>query len=96
MSWPVNHQQTIIFPSLGLQHRAHNQVKALWHKVEPTVLSKRDGRYAMVAFIDFPQARECDKYKHPRVQDLPEGFNYDISFEDFDSIYFTSAKKEAA
>lgn len=86
--WPVNHQQTIIFPSLGLQHRSRNQVKALWHKVEPTEQSKREGRFAMVAFIDFPQEREWDKYKHTRVQDLPEGFNYDLTFEKLDTEYF--------
>ncbi len=95
MPWPVNHQQTIIFPSLGLQHRSRNRVKALWHKVEPTPLSIKDGRFAMVAFIDFPQDREWDKYKHQRVQDLPEGFNYDLTFEELDREYF-APQREAA
>ena len=89
--WPVNHEQTIIFPSIGLQHRTESQVKALWHRVVPTEKTKADGRYAMVAFIDFPQAREWDKHKYPRVQDFAPGFNYGMPFSKLDSYFKTAA-----
>ncbi len=86
-TWPVDHEQTIIFPSIGLQHRSGGKVKALWHKVEPNERTKVNGRYAMVAFIDFPQAREWDKYKYPHVKELTPGFNYKMSFADLDAHF---------
>lgn len=88
--WPVNHEQTIIFPSIGLQHRSGCTLNALWHRVVPNEVTRTEGRYAMVAFIDFPQSREWDKYRH-RVQDFPPGFNYGMSYNDLDKLFTQAA-----
>ncbi len=88
--WPVTEDQTIIFPSLGLQHRAECKVKALWHRVVPNEVTRDGGRYAMVAFIDFPQTREWDTYRY-RVQDFAEGFNYDMSYDELDRLFMQAA-----
>lgn len=88
--WPVTEDQTIIFPSLGLQHRSNCKVKALWHRVVPNEVTREGGRYAMVAFIDFPQHREWDKQRY-RVQDFAEGFNYDMSYGELDRLFMQAA-----
>ncbi len=89
--WPVTEDQTIIFPSIGLQHLSGCAVKALWHRVVPNAVTRTGGRYAMVAFIDFPQSREWDKYKYPRVQDFAPGFNYGMTFAELDSHFIQDA-----
>ncbi len=89
--WPITSDQTIIFPSIGLQHRSGGQMKALWHRVVPIEGTREKGRYAMVAFIDFPQEREWDKVRFPRVQNFPEGFNYDMSFAELDAMFTKAA-----
>lgn len=84
--WPVSGRQTIIFPSMGLQFRSEGKLKALWHRVGPTQETKRNGRYSMVAFIDFRQDhRYNDAAK--RIQDFESGFNYRVPFEKFKELF---------
>ena len=84
--WPVSDTQTIIFPSMALQHRSHNALKALWHRVLPTEETRTAGRYSMVGFIDFPHSfRYNDAVK--RLQDFPPGFNYDMPWDEFHSLF---------
>jgi isopenicillin N synthase-like dioxygenase len=91
--WPVSDRQTIIFPSMGLQYRSGGSLKALWHRVVPTPYTRVNGRYSMVAFIDFKADREFTRAK--RVQDFPLGFNYGCSWEAFAS-HFVPCKTQAA
>lgn len=92
--WPVSSEKTIIFPSIGLQHRTQCQTKALYHRVVSNERTRATGRYSMVAFIDFPQEREWDTYTYPHVQDFDVGFNYDMSYAELDRHFV--ARKEAA
>lgn len=85
-AWPVDHERTIIFPSMGLQYRSKGQMKALWHQVVPTPETRVKGRYSMVAFIDFAMGHRYDDTVK-RVQDLEPGFNYRIEREAFEALF---------
>lgn len=84
--WLVNEDQTIIFPGLGLQYRSEGVLKALYHRVQATPETTCKGRYSMVLFIDFKQDHRFNKEVY-RVQDLPEGFNYDMPFSEFAEFF---------
>lgn len=84
--WPVDHDRTIIFPSMGLQYRSQGKLKALWHQVVPTPQTRVSGRYSMVAFIDFAMGhRYNDALK--RLQDFDPGFNYTMSQSEFEGLF---------
>ena len=80
--WPVSMEETIIFPSMVLQHRSEGRLNALWHRVVTTETTKVVGRYSMVAFIDFPHSHRWNDAKY-RIQDLQPGFNYGLRPEEF-------------
>ncbi len=83
--WPVGDTRTIIFPSMGLQYRSKNKLKALWHRVVP-VESPESERFSMVAFIDFQQSHRFDD-SHYRMQDFKPGFNYHWPFDLFSKLF---------
>ncbi|CAN5761872.1 hypothetical protein BH11PAT2_BH11PAT2_02960 [soil metagenome] len=80
---PVSHEQTVIFPALGLQYRLKSEVKAMCHKVVATPESAQHGRYSAVCFVDFRNNVPWDKEKYGRQQDMPLGFNYTMPWEEF-------------
>ncbi len=82
--WPLSVDETIIFPSMVLQHLSHGVLKALYHRVTATAESRRSGRFAMVAFVYF---QHTHAYNGPRLQDFEEGFNYDMPFEEFQKLF---------
>ena len=84
--WPVSDRRTIIFPSMVLQHLSQGRLKALWHRVVPTETTKANGRYAMVAFIDFTHDFRYDDARK-RLQDFPEGFNYAMEWSEFNGLF---------
>lgn len=85
-AWPVDHERTIIFPSMGLQYRSQGKLKALWHQVVSTQETRVSGRYSMVAFIDFAMGhRYNDAVK--RVQDFDPGFNYRMERRAFEALF---------
>lgn len=86
-SWPVSHDETIIFPGVVLQHRSQGALKALWHRVQPTDVTSEKGRFAMVAFIDFDHPYRIDAAKYPHLSDLAEGFNLDMPFEEYEEMF---------
>lgn len=85
-TWPVSEKETIIFPSMGLQYESRGELRALWHQVLGQRSTKNIHRFALVAFIDFAQAYRFDDSKR-RLQDFPVGFNYEISYEDFQKLF---------
>ena len=85
-SWPVSGERTIIFPGMGLQYRSESTLKALWHRVQPTEKSVNEGRYAMVAFIDFKREHRYNDARM-RVQDFEPGFNYVLPHEAFKELF---------
>lgn len=84
--WPVTDTQTIIFPSMVLQHYSAGALKALWHRVQPTPKTAAHGRYSMVAFIDFAHVlRYNDAAKN--LKDFNPGFNYRMPWNEFDALF---------
>lgn len=82
--WPVSEKQTIIFPSMNLQHRSRGALKALWHRVVPCEETREEGRYSMVAFIDF---QHTHKLETKRLQEFEPGFNYSMGNEEFGALF---------
>ncbi len=87
ISVPLNHEQTVILPAIGLQHKLHSQVKALCHRVVATPESAIYGRYSAVCFVDFRNNRHYDKERFGRLQDQVPGFNYTMPWKDFDALF---------
>lgn len=84
--WPVSEEQTIIFPSMVLQHLSKGELKALWHRVVSTEETRAVGRFSMVAFIDFHHTHRFDD-STKRLQDFEQGFNYDMPFTEFEKLF---------
>lgn len=82
----VNDDRTVIFPSMGLQYRSGGALKALCHQVVATPETAQDGRYSMVAFIDFNIGYRYDDSKK-RLQEFPPGFNYDMPTGEFEELF---------
>jgi isopenicillin N synthase-like dioxygenase len=89
-SWlplPVSNDETVIFPSLGLQQFLGSRVKALCHRVIATPECAQAGRYSAVCFVDFAESLHYDKARHGRLQNFPPGFNYDMPADQFDDLF---------
>ena len=93
--WPVNHDQTIIFPSMSLQHRAKCLLKGLAHRVVANDETIRTGRQSMVAFIDFDHTHQFNKFGGKRMQDFPAGSLYSMPFDEFDKLFIPREKRAA-
>lgn len=83
---PVKEHETVIFPSMMLQHRSGSQLKALCHEVRATPEAAREGRFSMVAFIDAISDYRFN-YEDYRLQDLSPGFNYGLSKEELQEYF---------
>ena len=86
--WPVSKERAIIFPAMGLQYETESKLKALWHRIKTTEETRKVGRFAMVAFIDFNQNQCWDSSKH-RIQELEQGFNYLMPFNELADFFIT-------
>src|SRR3989344_832925 len=84
--WPVSQKRAIIFPAMGLQYESAGRLKALWHRIVTTEETRKVGRFAMVAFIDFNQEHSWDSSKH-RIQNLDQGFNYLMTFPELEKFF---------
>lgn len=87
--WPISGEQTIIFPGMKLQHRSGSELKALWHRVTATEETRQQGRYAIVAFVEFDWTHVIDT-EHHRMQDLSPGFNYSTVPSEFEKLFIAS------
>lgn len=85
--WPVDHDQTIIFPSMNMQHRSKCGLKGLSHRVVANDETIRTGRQSMVAFIDFHHTHQFNKFGGKRMQDFGPGELYAMDFANFDSLF---------
>jgi hypothetical protein len=84
---PVSHEQTVIFPALGLQYRLKSEVKAMYHKVVATEESAQNGRFSAVCFVDFRGNVPWNKEKYGPQRYLPPGFNYTMPWEEFKTSF---------
>ncbi|MBP9756985.1 MAG: hypothetical protein KBD06_00105 [Candidatus Pacebacteria bacterium] len=85
--WPVDHDHTIIFPSMNLQHRSQCKLKGLCHRVVANDETIRTGRQSMVAFIDFLHTHQFNKYGGKRMQDFGPGELANMDFKQFDQLF---------
>ena len=84
--WPVSEKETIIFPSMVLQHASQGRLKALCHRVVATEEARKHGRFSMVVFIH-PQYNYRYDDSAKRLQDFEPGFNYNLPFPEFDKLF---------
>jgi isopenicillin N synthase-like dioxygenase len=89
---PVSEGETVIFASMGLQLTSRGKLRALCHEVIATPEAARDGRYSMVAFIDYDNRWKYNDIKKSgeqsnRLQNKEPGFNYDMSPEEFAKLF---------
>ncbi len=92
--WTVDENSTIIFPGLALQQYSRCLLRALEHRVVATPSTVVDGRFAMVAFFDFPHSHRFDDTRF-RTQDFAEGQVYDMGPRELDR-YFVRRLESAA
>lgn len=84
---PVQDGCTAIIPGMQLQFASENKVKALCHRVLATEESYVSGRYSVVCFIPIPNTKIVNKNAVGRLQDFPAGFNYDMAFTEFQTLF---------
>ena len=84
---PISENGTVIIPSLQMQVRSKNEIRALCHRVVATEETAKTGRYAMVCFIDLPQTPKYNKEVYGRMQEFGPGFNYEIDRDKFSSMF---------
>lgn len=85
---PVTEGETVIIPSMQLQHRSKGVATALVHRVISTEETARVGRYSAVCFIQLG-GPVYNKVKG-RLQDLHKqnlGFNYGMPHEEFQNFF---------
>jgi len=92
--FPVAEGEAVVFGSLRLQHRTKNEVKGLYHRVVATERTIQYGRLATVFFANFRNSPYYDKKRLGSTQEQPLGFNYNVSWEEFQT-YFASYDKYA-
>ncbi len=93
--WPVDHDHTIIFPSMTMQHRSQCLLKGLCHRVVATEETIRTGRQSMVAFIDFDHSHIFNKFSGIRMQDFAPGALSDMPFSEFDKLFIPRKDRAA-
>lgn len=84
---PVSKGETVIIPSMQMQLRSKGALKALCHRVVATADTAQTGRFSAVCFVQLKKTPKYDKDKHGRLQEKAPGFNYDMSFEEFEKLF---------
>lgn len=84
---PLSHDQTVIFPGMGLQQRSRGVLQGMCHRVVATKESAVEGRYSAVCFLEFANCRYYNKTKFGRTQDWEPGFNYNMPFDEFNRLF---------
>ncbi len=90
--FPTRKGMAVMFGSFRLQHRSKNVLKGLDHRVVLVPEAVRTGRHSTVFFSNFLNSPYYNKRKYGPMQDLPEGFTYDVSLEQLNA-YFAPYEK---
>jgi hypothetical protein len=85
--FPVHTGEAVIFGSLRLQYRTKNEIKGICHRVVATPETLVHGRWSTVFFANFRNSPYYDKKRLGPTQGQEPGFNYDISWEDFQKFF---------
>ncbi len=83
----VSEGETVIIPDMQMQLRSEGELKAVWHRVVSTERSAAEGRFSAVCFIQFKDTPKYDKDSHGRLQEKPQGFNYEMGHEEFKKLF---------
>ncbi len=84
---PVSESRTVIIPAMQLQLRSKGKLRALWHRVVATPETAKAGRYSAVCFVQLKNTSKYDKEKWGRLQEMEEGFNYNMSPQEFAKFF---------
>lgn len=84
---PVSSSETVIIPDMQMQLRSGGSLKALWHRVVANEETSKNGRYSAVSFVQFVNTPIYNKEVYGRLQEKPEGFNYEIDPEEFSRFF---------
>ena len=84
---PILPGQMIITPGLRGQYLSHCKIEGLYHQVKANQKSEKDGRYAIVCFLDSLDGGKYNKHKFGRTQDLPLGFNRKMSYQELEKFF---------
>ena len=84
---PVSEGETVIIPAMQMQLRSKGRLKALAHRVVATAKTAQHGRYSAVCFVQLKKTSKYNKDEYGRLQEKPEGFNYDMSLDEFEGLF---------
>ena len=84
---PVSAGETVIIPAMQLQLRSKGELRALAHRVVATKETADEGRFSAVSFVQLKNTPKYDKEKHGRLQEKKPGFNYDMSYTEFQKLF---------
>jgi isopenicillin N synthase-like dioxygenase len=83
----IKEGEMLIIPSMQMQLRSEGKLRALCHRVVATQKTSKSGRYSAVCFVQLKDTPKYDKDSHGRLQEKPPGFNYDMPFEQFRTLF---------
>ncbi|MES2213591.1 MAG: 2OG-Fe(II) oxygenase family protein [Patescibacteria group bacterium] len=84
---PVSRGETVIIPDMQMQLRSDGKLRALWHRVVATTETAEIGRYSAVCFIQLKNTPKYNKEQWGRLQEMEEGFNYNMKPEEFAKFF---------
>lgn len=84
---PVSPGQTVMIANMQLQLRSRNRLKALCHRVVATEETAQSGRYSILCFVPLTGTPAYKKREKGRLQEFTPGFNYDMQFEQFQTLF---------
>lgn len=87
VSFPTRKGKAVMFGSFRLQQRSRNVLKGLDHRVVLMPEAVLTGRHSTVFFANFRNSPYFDKRKFGPMQDLPEGFTYDLTLKELDEFF---------
>ncbi len=83
--------ETVFFPGLLGQHLSNCKLKALTHRVVSNEESRKNGRYSMVLFNDYPnypfKYGVTGKGYIPTQEMFTPGSHYNMSFDEFNHFF---------
>lgn len=84
---PVSAEETVVISAMQLQLASANQLTALYHRVVANERTAKTGRFSMVCFVAFDHVPKYDKKRLGSIQGHQIGFNYDMPYEQFSTLF---------
>lgn len=90
---PVSSGETAIIPGMRGQYMSQGKLKAVFHRVVATKKTAKNGRFSAVVFIHpGPKIPQYNKASMGRLQEFKPGFNYEMPFGEFATLFKSSSK----